>query len=111
MSLQSDEANGRSQARSRRTKRGALHPSESVHSLKVLPLHFPSIGVAATLLAEAIYREGLRFVTAGANPIGIQRGIQKAVDAAVEHLARITKKVKDNPHCRLSPVFGRRVWR
>src|SRR5213079_3427434 len=49
----------------------------------------------ATLLAEAIYREGLKFVTAGANPIGIQRGIQKAVDAAVEHLARITKKVKD----------------
>src|SRR2546422_11365525 len=49
----------------------------------------------ATVLAEAIYREGLKFVTAGANPIGIQRGIQKAVDAAVEHLARITKKVKD----------------
>ena len=49
----------------------------------------------ATLLAEAIYREGLKFVTAGANPIGIQRGIQKAVDAAVEHLAKISKKVKD----------------
>jgi chaperonin GroEL len=49
----------------------------------------------ATLLAEAIYREGLKFVTAGANPIGIQRGIQKAVDAAVEHLAKISKKVRD----------------
>jgi chaperonin GroEL len=49
----------------------------------------------ATLLAEAIYREGLKFVTAGANPIGIQRGIQKAVDTAVEHLAKISKKVKD----------------
>src|SRR5881396_3041451 len=49
----------------------------------------------ATLLAEAIYREGLKFVTAGANPIGIQRGILKAVDAAVEHLAKITKKVKE----------------
>ena len=49
----------------------------------------------ATLLAEAIYREGLKFVTAGANPIGIQRGIQKAVEASVLHLARITKKVKD----------------
>jgi chaperonin GroEL len=49
----------------------------------------------ATLLAEAMYREGLKFVTAGGNPIGIQRGIQKAVDAAVEHLARISKKVKD----------------
>src|SRR3989441_7412487 len=49
----------------------------------------------ATLLAEAIYREGLKFVTAGANPIGIQRGIQKAVDVAVEHLAKISKKVKE----------------
>src|SRR5712671_5617964 len=49
----------------------------------------------ATVLAEAIYREGLKFVTAGANPIGIQRGIQKAVEVAVEHLAKIAKKVKD----------------
>jgi chaperonin GroEL len=49
----------------------------------------------ATVLAEAIYREGLKFVTAGANPIGIQRGIHKAVAAAVEHLDKITKKVKD----------------
>src|SRR5947209_9488421 len=49
----------------------------------------------ATLLAEAIYREGLKFVTAGGNPIAIQRGIQKAVAAAVEHLDKITKKVKD----------------
>src|SRR6059036_4118554 len=49
----------------------------------------------ATLLAEAIYREGLKFVTAGANPIGIQRGIQKAVEASVVQLARITRKVKD----------------
>jgi chaperonin GroEL len=49
----------------------------------------------ATVLAEAIYREGLKFVTAGASPIGIQRGIQKAVEAAVEHLAKIAKKVKD----------------
>jgi len=49
----------------------------------------------ATVLAEAIYREGLKYVTSGANPIGIQRGIQKAVEAAVEHLAKISKKVKD----------------
>src|SRR5438876_5581702 len=49
----------------------------------------------ATLLAEAIYREGLKFVTAGANPIGIQRGIQKAVEASVVQLTRITRKVKD----------------
>jgi chaperonin GroEL len=49
----------------------------------------------ATLLAEAIYREGLKFVAAGANPIGIQRGIQKAVAVSVEHLDKIAKKVRD----------------
>src|SRR5687768_8861100 len=49
----------------------------------------------ATVLAEAIYREGLKYVTSGANPIGIQRGISKAVEAAVEQLAKISKKVKD----------------
>jgi len=49
----------------------------------------------ATVLAEAIYREGLKYVTSGANPIGIQRGITKAVDAAVGQLAKIAKKVKD----------------
>jgi chaperonin GroEL len=49
----------------------------------------------ATVLAEAIYREGLKYVTSGASPIGIQRGIQKAVEVAVEQLAKIAKKVKD----------------
>src|SRR5690606_38058784 len=49
----------------------------------------------ATVLAEAIYREGLKNVTAGANPISLQRGIQKAVEAATNQLAKITKTVKD----------------
>jgi chaperonin GroEL len=49
----------------------------------------------ATVLAEAIYAQGLKFVTAGANPISIQRGITKAVETAVDHLAKISKKVKD----------------
>jgi chaperonin GroEL len=49
----------------------------------------------ATVLAEAIYREGLKFVTSGANPIGIQRGINRAVEAAVGQLDKIAKKVKD----------------
>ena len=49
----------------------------------------------ATVLGEAIFREGLKHVTSGANPIGIQRGIQKAVDAAVAHLDKVAKKVKD----------------
>ena len=47
----------------------------------------------ATVLAEAIYREGLRSVTAGASPIHIQRGVQKAVDAAIAQLAKISQKV------------------
>ena len=49
----------------------------------------------ATVLAEAMYREGLKYVTSGASPINIQRGINKAVAAAVEQLAKISKKVKD----------------
>ena len=49
----------------------------------------------ATVLAESVYREGLKYVTSGANPIGIQRGVQKAVDAGVAQLAKISKKVKD----------------
>jgi len=49
----------------------------------------------ATVLAEAIYKEGLRNVTAGANPTSLQRGIQKAAEALAAELARISKKVKD----------------
>ena len=50
----------------------------------------------ATVLAEAIYKEGLKNVTAGANPTSLQRGINKAVEAIVAELARISKKVKDS---------------
>jgi chaperonin GroEL len=49
----------------------------------------------ATVLAESIYKEGLRNVTAGANPTSLQRGIMKAVDAIVEELKKISKKVSD----------------
>jgi chaperonin GroEL len=49
----------------------------------------------ATVLAESIYREGLKNVTAGANPTSLQRGINKAVAAVVAELARISKKVND----------------
>jgi chaperonin GroEL len=48
----------------------------------------------ATLLAEAIYDEGLKFVTVGANPMALQRGINKAVAAVVESIAKQSKKVK-----------------
>jgi chaperonin GroEL len=49
----------------------------------------------ATVLAESIYKEGLRNVTAGANPTSLQRGILKAVEAIVGELQKISKKVKD----------------
>jgi chaperonin GroEL len=49
----------------------------------------------ATVLAESIYKEGLRNVTAGANPTSLQRGINKAVEAIVEELKKISKKVSD----------------
>ncbi len=48
----------------------------------------------ATVLAEAIYREGLKNVTSGANPMSLKRGIDKAVVALVAQLAKLSKKVK-----------------
>ena len=50
----------------------------------------------ATVLAEAIYAEGLRNVTAGANPISLQRGIMKATEALVAQLKKISTPVKDS---------------
>jgi chaperonin GroEL len=49
----------------------------------------------ATVLAEAIYKEGLRNVTAGANPISLQRGIMKATEAIVAQLKLLSKPVSD----------------
>jgi len=49
----------------------------------------------ATVLAQAIYREGLKNVTAGANPMSLKRGIEKAVAAISDELAKLAKPVKD----------------
>jgi len=49
----------------------------------------------ATILAQAIYREGSKLVAAGSNPMGIKRGVEKAVDQVVEGLRKISKKTKD----------------
>ncbi len=54
----------------------------------------------ATVLGEAIYREGLRNVAAGSNPIFVKRGIDKAVEAAVKELAKNSKPVKDSNEIR-----------
>ena len=48
----------------------------------------------ATLLAQAIIREGLKNVAAGANPMILKKGIQKAVEAAVEELKGMSKQVE-----------------
>ena len=47
----------------------------------------------ATLLAEAIYEEGLKNITAGANPVDIKHGIEKAVDALIKELSRMSIKL------------------
>jgi chaperonin GroEL len=48
----------------------------------------------ATVLAQAIYREGIKNVTAGANPMDLKRGIEKAVGAVTEELQKLSKPVK-----------------
>ncbi len=50
----------------------------------------------ATVLAEAIFREGLKNVTAGSSPMAIKRGIDKAVEAVVEELKKLSRDVKEN---------------
>src|SRR5438874_9618735 len=50
----------------------------------------------ATVLAEAIFREGLKNVTAGSSPMSIKRGIDKAVETVVEELKKLSRPVKEN---------------
>ncbi|MBI3333277.1 MAG: chaperonin GroEL, partial [Candidatus Omnitrophica bacterium] len=49
----------------------------------------------ATVLAESVFREGLKNVTAGANPMGIKRGIDLAVEEVIESLKKLSKPIKD----------------
>jgi chaperonin GroEL len=49
----------------------------------------------ATILAQAIYREGIKLLAAGGNPMSIRRGIEKAVDLVVEELKKVSKPTKD----------------
>ncbi len=58
----------------------------------------------ATVLAEAIYREGLKNITAGSNPMELKRGIDKAVISVVEELHKMSKKVRDR--LEISQVAG-----
>src|SRR5919198_769105 len=49
----------------------------------------------ATVLAQAIYREGLKNVAAGANPMDLKRGIERAVEAVIEEIKKLSKPIKD----------------
>jgi chaperonin GroEL len=49
----------------------------------------------ATVLAQAVFREGLKNVTAGANPMGLKRGVEQAVEKVVEELKKMSKTTKD----------------
>src|SRR6516162_8648683 len=58
----------------------------------------------ATVLAEGIYREGLKSVAAGADPMALTRGIQKAVDAVVDELHRLAEKIDDKDQKEITEV-------
>jgi chaperonin GroEL len=66
-----------------------------------------SVGDGTTtsiVLARAIYREGLKAITVGASPIAIQRGITRAVDAAVNKLAEIRKPIGDDSVSQIATI-------
>src|SRR5947209_19392103 len=58
----------------------------------------------ATVLAEAIYREGLKMIAAGHDPMAITRGVQKAVDRVVEELNKIAEKIDDKDEKEITEV-------
>src|SRR5919109_149553 len=58
----------------------------------------------ATVLAEAIYREGAKNVVAGANPMEIKRGIEKAVEAVVEEVKKMSRAVSGNMVAQVGPI-------
>ena len=58
----------------------------------------------ATVLAEGIYREGLKGIAAGADPMALTRGLQKAVDVIVEELHRLAEKIDDKDQKEITEV-------
>src|SRR6266478_762691 len=61
-------------------------------------------GTTTTVLAEAIYREGLKSIAAGADPMALTRGIQKAVEKVVEELHRLAEKINDKDETEITEV-------
>src|SRR5205085_9072450 len=58
----------------------------------------------ATVLAEAIYREGLKMIAAGHDPMALTRGVQKAVEKVVEELAKLAEKIDPNDNKSITEV-------
>src|SRR5438876_10074082 len=58
----------------------------------------------ATILAEAIYREGLKSIASGADPMALTRGIQKAVEKIVDELRRLAEKIDDKDEKEITEV-------
>ena len=58
----------------------------------------------ATVLAEAIYREGLKMIAAGADPMALTRGIQKAVEQVVDELHKLAEKIDDKNNKEITEV-------
>src|SRR5438034_7104548 len=58
----------------------------------------------ATVLAQAIFREGVKTVAAGANPMALKRGIDKAVEKAVSEIQRLSKPVKGDAIAQVGTV-------
>jgi chaperonin GroEL len=50
----------------------------------------------ATILAQSLFREGVKAVAAGANPMALKRGIERAVEKVVEEVQKLSAKVEDN---------------
>lgn len=50
----------------------------------------------ATVLAQSIYSEGLKYITAGSNPIDLKKGIEKAVSLIIQNIKKISSQIKDN---------------
>src|ERR1700722_1220818 len=58
----------------------------------------------APVLAEAIYREGLKMIAAGHDPMAVTRGVAKAVDKVVEELAKMAEKIDDKDQKEITEV-------
>jgi chaperonin GroEL len=63
----------------------------------------------ATVLAQAIYREGARNVVAGANPMELKRGIEKAVEVVVEEIKKLARPVSGNMVAQVGTISATRA--